>query len=135
MKNLNALDGREGCILTWTVESNQGGRFDGNEFVVDSFRCGVVSIVIWKYVYGQIMELLNKSVVSLESTNVSQREPFAPGSPPSPSSLHSETFRSAIAVTVPPVHSNLWDAQLSVPTDPRYARLETNLGIWKAKEE
>ncbi|GFV63191.1 hypothetical protein TNCV_2077231 [Trichonephila clavipes] len=27
------------------------------------------------------------------------------------------------------VHSNSWDAQLAVPNDPRYARLETNLGI------
>ncbi|GFW43613.1 hypothetical protein TNCV_4769651 [Trichonephila clavipes] len=36
----NALYGRQGCILTWTVESNQGGRFDGNEFVADSFRSG-----------------------------------------------------------------------------------------------
>ncbi|GFU82672.1 uncharacterized protein TNCV_2900131 [Trichonephila clavipes] len=52
----NALYGRQGCILTRTVESNQGGRFDG-------------------------------------STNPSQREPLAPGSPPSPSSLHSDKYR------------------------------------------
>ncbi|GFT12354.1 retrovirus-related Pol polyprotein from transposon TNT 1-94 [Trichonephila clavipes] len=38
-----ALYGRQGCILTRTVESNQGGRFDGNEFVADLFRSGAVS--------------------------------------------------------------------------------------------
>ncbi|GFV23447.1 retrovirus-related Pol polyprotein from transposon 297 [Trichonephila clavipes] len=32
------------------------------------------------------------------------------------------------------VHSNSWDAQLAVPNDPRYARLETKLGIGQAKE-
>ncbi|GFX02540.1 hypothetical protein TNCV_727941 [Trichonephila clavipes] len=33
-----ALSGWQGCILTRTVESNQSGRFDSNEFVADSFR-------------------------------------------------------------------------------------------------
>ncbi|GFW33694.1 hypothetical protein TNCV_2212261 [Trichonephila clavipes] len=33
-----------------------------------------------------------------------------------------------------PFRSNSWNAQLAIPNDPRYARLETNLGIWKAKE-
>ncbi|GFT43505.1 retrovirus-related Pol polyprotein from transposon 17.6 [Trichonephila clavipes] len=36
----NALYGRQGCILTRIVESNQGGRFVGNESVKDSFRSG-----------------------------------------------------------------------------------------------
>ncbi|GFU89254.1 uncharacterized protein TNCV_2549751 [Trichonephila clavipes] len=31
------------------------------------------------------------------------------------------------------VRSNLWDAQLTIANDPRYARLETNLGIDHAK--
>ncbi|GFU04996.1 hypothetical protein TNCV_1290901 [Trichonephila clavipes] len=35
--------GRQGCVLAWTVESNQGGRFDGNESVADSFRSGAVN--------------------------------------------------------------------------------------------
>ncbi|GFY04872.1 hypothetical protein TNCV_2175281, partial [Trichonephila clavipes] len=30
-------------------------------------------------------------------------------------------------------HSNSWDAQLAVPNYPRYARLETNMGIRQAK--
>ncbi|GFY04035.1 SCY1-like protein 2 [Trichonephila clavipes] len=45
-----------------------------------------------------------------------------------------ETFRSIFAVTLLLVHSNLWDAQFAIPNDPRYARLETNLGIEQAKE-
>ncbi|GFW85204.1 hypothetical protein TNCV_3249441 [Trichonephila clavipes] len=36
----NVLYGRQGCVLERTVESNQGGRFDGNESVADSFRSG-----------------------------------------------------------------------------------------------
>ncbi|GFU18441.1 hypothetical protein TNCV_1981161 [Trichonephila clavipes] len=32
------------------------------------------------------------------------------------------------------VRSNWWDAQFTVPNYPRYARLETNLGIGQAKE-
>ncbi|GFV89204.1 hypothetical protein TNCV_4914031 [Trichonephila clavipes] len=39
----NGPYGRQGCVLAWTVESNQGGRFDGNESVADSFRSGAVS--------------------------------------------------------------------------------------------
>ncbi|GFV61924.1 hypothetical protein TNCV_4107281 [Trichonephila clavipes] len=39
----NGPYGRQGCVLARTVESNQGGRFDGNESVADSFRSGVVS--------------------------------------------------------------------------------------------
>ncbi|GFX11271.1 hypothetical protein TNCV_4786631 [Trichonephila clavipes] len=35
-----------------------------------------------------------------------------------------ETFRSIFAVTLPLVRSNSWDAQLTVPNDPRYARLD-----------
>ncbi|GFX31647.1 transposable element Tcb1 transposase [Trichonephila clavipes] len=34
---------RQGCVLARTVESNQGGRFDVNESVADSFRSGAVS--------------------------------------------------------------------------------------------
>ncbi|GFV26801.1 hypothetical protein TNCV_5000851 [Trichonephila clavipes] len=45
-----------------------------------------------------------------------------------------ETFRSVFAVTLPLVRSNSRDAQLAVPIDPRYARLETNLGISQDKE-
>ncbi|GFW01292.1 hypothetical protein TNCV_5029471 [Trichonephila clavipes] len=43
------------------------------------------------------------------------------------------TFNSIFAVTLPLVHSNSWDAQLTVPNDPKYARLETNLEIRQAK--
>ncbi|GFY07070.1 hypothetical protein TNCV_4203411 [Trichonephila clavipes] len=32
------------------------------------------------------------------------------------------------------IRSNTWDAQLTVPNDPRYVRLETNLMIGQAKE-
>ncbi|GFW99455.1 hypothetical protein TNCV_3007571 [Trichonephila clavipes] len=39
----NEPDGRQGCVPAWTVESNQGGRFDRNESVVDSFPSGAVS--------------------------------------------------------------------------------------------
>ncbi|GFX91078.1 hypothetical protein TNCV_5107081 [Trichonephila clavipes] len=39
-----ALPDRQGCILTRTVESNQGGRFDGDEFVADSFRSGAKDV-------------------------------------------------------------------------------------------
>ncbi|GFW26797.1 uncharacterized protein TNCV_3623331 [Trichonephila clavipes] len=39
-----------------------------------------------------------------------------------------------LAVTLPLVRSNSWDAQLAIPNYPRYARLETNLGIGQAKE-
>ncbi|GFT06028.1 hypothetical protein TNCV_1594621 [Trichonephila clavipes] len=46
-----------------------------------------------------------------------------------------ETFRSIFAVTLPLVRLNVWDAQLAVLNDPRYARLGTNLRIGQAKEE
>ncbi|GFT57702.1 hypothetical protein TNCV_1851421 [Trichonephila clavipes] len=39
----NEPSGQQGCVLARTVESNQGGRFDGNETVADSFRSGAVS--------------------------------------------------------------------------------------------
>ncbi|GFW19491.1 hypothetical protein TNCV_1603851 [Trichonephila clavipes] len=45
-----------------------------------------------------------------------------------------ETFRSIFVVTLCLVRSNSWDAQLAIPNDLRYARLETNLGIGQAKE-
>ncbi|GFY13508.1 hypothetical protein TNCV_4958781 [Trichonephila clavipes] len=45
-----------------------------------------------------------------------------------------ETFRSIFALILPLVHSNSWGAQLSVLNDPRYARLEANLGNGQAKE-
>ncbi|GFX40579.1 hypothetical protein TNCV_2373631 [Trichonephila clavipes] len=45
-----------------------------------------------------------------------------------------ETFRFIFSVTLPLVRSNSWDAHLAVPNDPRYARMETNLGIGQAKE-
>ncbi|GFW29126.1 hypothetical protein TNCV_2838661 [Trichonephila clavipes] len=45
-----------------------------------------------------------------------------------------ESFCSTFAVALPRVCSNSWDAQLAIPNDPRYARLETNLGIGQAKE-
>ncbi|GFT74430.1 hypothetical protein TNCV_539471 [Trichonephila clavipes] len=32
------------------------------------------------------------------------------------------------------IRSNSWDAQIPVTNDPRYARLETNLGIRQAKK-
>ncbi|GFX20734.1 hypothetical protein TNCV_77911 [Trichonephila clavipes] len=32
------------------------------------------------------------------------------------------------------VRSNSWNAQLAIPNDPRYARLDTNLGIGQTKE-
>ncbi|GFW11825.1 tigger transposable element-derived protein 4 [Trichonephila clavipes] len=43
----NEPDGRQGCVLTRTVESNQGGRFDSNESVVDSFLSGEVGFKSW----------------------------------------------------------------------------------------
>ncbi|GFW43112.1 hypothetical protein TNCV_1475071 [Trichonephila clavipes] len=39
-----------------------------------------------------------------------------------------------IANNVGYIRSNSWDAQLAVPNDHRYARLETNLGIGCPKE-
>ncbi|GFX22228.1 hypothetical protein TNCV_2950741 [Trichonephila clavipes] len=33
------------------------------------------------------------------------------------------------------VRSNSWDGQLDVPTDPIYARLETNLGSGRPRED
>ncbi|GFX31075.1 hypothetical protein TNCV_2025781 [Trichonephila clavipes] len=45
-----------------------------------------------------------------------------------------ETFRSIFAITLPLVRPNSWDAQLTVPNDSRYDRLETNLGIEQANE-
>ncbi|GFT78525.1 hypothetical protein TNCV_2085701 [Trichonephila clavipes] len=39
----NGPDGRQGCVLARTVESNQGCRFDGNESAADSFRSGAVN--------------------------------------------------------------------------------------------
>ncbi|GFY29645.1 uncharacterized protein TNCV_1812251 [Trichonephila clavipes] len=45
-----------------------------------------------------------------------------------------ETFRSIFAVTLPLVHANSRDAQVTVPNDHRYARLGTNLGIGQAKK-
>ncbi|GFX23688.1 hypothetical protein TNCV_3596301 [Trichonephila clavipes] len=45
-----------------------------------------------------------------------------------------ETFRSIFVVTLLLVRSNSLDAKLAVPNDPRYARLETNLGIRQAKK-
>ncbi|GFX94919.1 hypothetical protein TNCV_2379921 [Trichonephila clavipes] len=45
--------------------------------------------------------------------------------------MHSKEYRT---VTLPLVSSNSWDAQLVVSNDPTYARLETNLGIGKAKK-
>ncbi|GFU78310.1 transposon Tf2-9 polyprotein, partial [Trichonephila clavipes] len=38
----NEPNGRQGCVLAQTVESNQGGRFDSNESVADSFPSGAV---------------------------------------------------------------------------------------------
>ncbi|GFT59385.1 hypothetical protein TNCV_1183511 [Trichonephila clavipes] len=35
--------GWQGCVLARTVESNQGGRFDGNKSVADSFRSVAVN--------------------------------------------------------------------------------------------
>ncbi|GFX21391.1 hypothetical protein TNCV_2820991 [Trichonephila clavipes] len=87
----NALYGRQGCILTWTVEFNQGGRFDGKEFVADSFRSGAVS---FKSTGTPFLEAFFPYFIFPESTNPSQREPLAPGSPPSQSSLHSDKYRS-----------------------------------------
>ncbi|GFW59223.1 hypothetical protein TNCV_2781541 [Trichonephila clavipes] len=44
---LNGPDGRQGCVLTRTVESNQGGRLDSNESVADSFRSDLVNFKSW----------------------------------------------------------------------------------------
>ncbi|GFV04173.1 hypothetical protein TNCV_917941 [Trichonephila clavipes] len=43
----NGPDGRQGCVLTRTVESNQGSRLDGNESVADSFRSDLVGFKSW----------------------------------------------------------------------------------------
>ncbi|GFW14528.1 hypothetical protein TNCV_2358521 [Trichonephila clavipes] len=39
------------------------------------------------------------------------------------------TFCSIFAVPLPRIRSNSWEAQLAIPSYPRYARSETNLGI------
>ncbi|GFY03874.1 hypothetical protein TNCV_1196541 [Trichonephila clavipes] len=44
----NGPYGRQDCVLARTVESNQGGRFDGNESVADSFRSGAKYQPVWK---------------------------------------------------------------------------------------
>ncbi|GFX44536.1 hypothetical protein TNCV_4713621 [Trichonephila clavipes] len=43
----NGPDGRQGCVLTQTVESNQGGRFDSNQSVADSFPSVAVGFKSW----------------------------------------------------------------------------------------
>ncbi|GFT68412.1 transposon Ty3-I Gag-Pol polyprotein [Trichonephila clavipes] len=43
----NGPDGRQGCVLPRTVESNQGGRFDSNESAADSFPSGAVGFKSW----------------------------------------------------------------------------------------
>ncbi|GFX75154.1 hypothetical protein TNCV_3170811 [Trichonephila clavipes] len=43
----NGPDGRQGFVLTRTVESNQGSRLDGNESVEDSFRSDLVGFKSW----------------------------------------------------------------------------------------
>ncbi|GFT11566.1 hypothetical protein TNCV_2523791 [Trichonephila clavipes] len=43
----NGPDGRQGCALTQTVESKQGGRFDSNESASDSFPSGAVGFKSW----------------------------------------------------------------------------------------
>ncbi|GFX10352.1 hypothetical protein TNCV_1867471 [Trichonephila clavipes] len=45
-----------------------------------------------------------------------------------------ETFRSIFAATSSLVGSNSWDDHIAAPSDPRYAQLETNLGIGQAKK-
>ncbi|GFW59845.1 hypothetical protein TNCV_2917271 [Trichonephila clavipes] len=44
---LNEPDDRQGCVLARTVESSQGGRFDSNESVADSFPSGAVGFKSW----------------------------------------------------------------------------------------
>ncbi|GFT11568.1 hypothetical protein TNCV_2523801 [Trichonephila clavipes] len=43
----NGPDGQQGCVLTQTVESNQGGRFNSNESAADSFPSGAVGFKSW----------------------------------------------------------------------------------------
>ncbi|GFW51002.1 hypothetical protein TNCV_3592841 [Trichonephila clavipes] len=43
--------------------------------------------------------------------------------------------KSPLVNLIEKIRSNSWDAQLTVPNDPRYARLETNLGIGKGRIE
>ncbi|GFY07840.1 hypothetical protein TNCV_4287761 [Trichonephila clavipes] len=45
------------------------------------------------------------------------------------------TIWLAMNITLPLVRSNSWDAQFTVPNDPRYTGLETNLGIEQAQKE
>ncbi|GFY02876.1 hypothetical protein TNCV_3507561 [Trichonephila clavipes] len=40
----------------------------------------------------------------------------------------------AISRPLRDVRSNMWDVLLTVPNDPRYARLKTHLGIGQAKD-
>ncbi|GFY14964.1 hypothetical protein TNCV_235141 [Trichonephila clavipes] len=48
----NALYGRQGCILTRTVESNQDDRFDDNESGVVSFKStGTTFLVVFPLFY------------------------------------------------------------------------------------
>ncbi|GFT15936.1 hypothetical protein TNCV_3315031 [Trichonephila clavipes] len=80
VSRFNALCGRQGCILTRTVESNQSGRFDGNESVADSFRSGAVS---FKSTGAPFLVAFPLFYIFPGSTNPSGRE-FSGHSPSSP---------------------------------------------------
>ncbi|GFX03720.1 hypothetical protein TNCV_2112921 [Trichonephila clavipes] len=54
----NGPYGRQGCVLARTVESNQGGRFDGNESVADSFRSGAVNFKTHVHAISRVFFLL-----------------------------------------------------------------------------
>ncbi|GFX16577.1 hypothetical protein TNCV_23481 [Trichonephila clavipes] len=72
----NALYGRQGCIPTRTVESNQGGRIDGNEFVADFFLSGASALKALAHHFSRLFPHYK-----LDSTNPPQK--LMPGAPPS----------------------------------------------------
>ncbi|GFS82406.1 uncharacterized protein TNCV_1212901 [Trichonephila clavipes] len=73
----NGPYGRQGCVLARTVESNQGGRFDGNESVVDSFRSGAVSFITHVHAISRALFPLT----SARKTSRLERELPARGQP------------------------------------------------------
>ncbi|GFV37425.1 hypothetical protein TNCV_4347791 [Trichonephila clavipes] len=76
----NGPYGRQGCVLARNVESNQGGRFDGNESVADYFRSGAVSFK--KHVHA-ISRGFFPSYICQKNLPSGKRTP-CPGSTPRP---------------------------------------------------
>ncbi|GFY06077.1 hypothetical protein TNCV_3107561 [Trichonephila clavipes] len=71
----NGPDGRQGCVLTRTVESNQGSRLDGNESVADSFRSDLVG---FKSCSARILGAFLPSYVCQKKPPVEKRTRYPP---------------------------------------------------------